>query len=407
MKELVKYEFRKIWTQLTIVAVVSLIVISTITNLIAFYDSSVAITSDGKEVKGIKSFRTIKNESKNIKGVMNQDYLDNLVKEFNSSKEKQEFKDSLGLDLTTKYNYTNHIINFANYGKDTFNNMMDLDFDFLKSEKEFYNQYKKSVSDTIRFHNTNNWFKYTDNHMDMINEKIDKLETPFKVDYYEGLTHFIWQYESQYLLVLIVVGFALSSLFSKDSNNGIDELTLSSKFGRKKNMNARIIAGNMFAVAVYIIFIGTLLIEFGAVVSLQGWGVSIQNLWYTCLYNISAGTGILIMISHGILGVLIVANLVMLISIKVKYSKLATLLSLSSIYILERLTYTSNTLQLQLNPIYFANSFYSATPNAFEIYYFIGNIMIPYTLVFAVIACIYMLIIRCLTVRQYKRYKLN
>lgn len=405
MNELVKYEFRKIWTKLSIISVISLVIVSTLLNITVYYNSD-AITSDGKVIQGFSSGRTIKNESYDIKGVMDQDYLDRLVKSFNSSKEKLEFEDRLGF-IFTKYDASNQIINFANYGPKNYNINMGLDFDFLKSEKDFYNQYKKSVKETIRANNVRNWFKYTDEQMEKISEKVDKLETPFNVDYYQGISYFIWQYASQYWLALIIIGFALSSLFSKDSNNGIDELTLSSKFGRKKNMNARIIAGNVFAVVVYIIFIGTLLIEHGVIASLQGWNQSVQNIWNTCLYNISAGTGVVIMIAQGLLSVLLIANLVMFISIKVRYLKLATLLSLSSIWILIRLTYTDNSLQLQLNPIYFATNLYNGGISGFEIYYFIGDIMISYILAFGLLACIYMIVIRLLTLIEYKRYRIN
>ncbi|RDY26282.1 hypothetical protein CHL78_014375 [Romboutsia weinsteinii] len=401
MKELVKFEFRKIWTQLTIISVISLVVVSTALNFLAYYSNHGGINSDGEIITGFKAFRIVKNEAKDTRGVMDQGYLDNLVKKFNSSKEKLEHEDKLG-NYLTKYDASNHIANFANYGKDNFNIYMNLDFDFLKSEKDFYNQYKRSAIDAIQFDLQKNWFKYTDNQMNKITEKINKIDTPFKVDYYEGISYLIWQYTEQIYFVIAVVGFALSSLFSKDSNNGIDELTLSSKFGRKKNMNARIIAGNIFAVVVYIIFVGILFIEHGAIGSLQGWNQSIQNVWHTCLYNISLGTGLLIMIGKGLLSTLLVANLVMYISIKVRYSKLATLLSLSSIWLLIRLTYTDNPLQLQLNPMY-----YSRVSLGYEVFYFIGDLMIPYTLAFLVLGCVYMIIVRVLTVRQYKRYKLN
>lgn len=401
MKELVKFEFRKIWTQLTIISVISLVVVSTALNFLAYYSNHGGINSDGEIITGFKAFRIVKNEAKDTRGVMNQGYLDNLVKKFNSSKEKLEHEDKLG-NYLTKYDASNHIANFANYGKDNFNIYMNLDFDFLKSEKDFYNQYKRSAIDAIQFDLQKNWFKYTDNQMNKITEKINKIDTPFKVDYYEGISYLVWQYTTQFYFVIAVIGFALSSLFSKDSNNGIDELTLSSKFGRKKNMNARIIAGNIFAVVVYIIFVGILFIEHGAIGSLQGWNQSIQNVWPTCLYNISLGTGLLIMIGKGLLSTLLAANLVMSISIKVRYSKLATLLSLSSIWLLIRLTYTDNSLQLQLNPMY-----YSRVSLGSEVFYFIGDLMIPYTLAFLVLGCVYMIIVRVLTVRQYKRYKLN
>lgn len=401
MKQIIKYEFRKIWTKLTIISVISLMVVSTTLNFIAFFNSEVAITSDGDEIRGIRSFRAIKNQSEDIKGEMNQEYLDNLVKEFNSSVEKNEFIEMMKYELT-KYKFPNLTINFANYGPNMMSDKKDLDFKFLQSEEDFYNEYKKSVSETIKFDNQKNWFRYTDEQMNQINKKIDDIDIPFKVDYYQGLEYFIWQYGAQYIFVLIVIAFALSSLFSKDSNNGIDELSLASKFGRKKNMNTRIIAGNIFAVVVYAMFIGNLLIQIGAVASLSGWNQSIQNMLYTCIYSISAGDGIVILIMQGLLVLLIITNLVMFISIKFKYSKLATILSLASIWLIDRLTYTTDTLSLQLNPFYYVTSTISSST-----YYFIGDIMIPYVLAFIGIGAMYLLIIRILTIREYKKYKLN
>lgn len=106
MKELVKYEFKKIWTELTIVSVIALVIITTILSFTWYFINSRAITNEGKEIEGLKSFRVIKNQSKEIEGVMDQSYLDNLVKNFNSSKEKQEFEDRLGF-VRTKYDYSN------------------------------------------------------------------------------------------------------------------------------------------------------------------------------------------------------------------------------------------------------------------------------------------------------------
>ncbi|MGL5712750.1 MAG: hypothetical protein ACRCX2_07005 [Paraclostridium sp.] len=401
MKRIVKYEFKKIWTKLTIISVISLIVVSTILNLIAFFNSEVAITSDGYEIRGMKSFRAIKKQSQDIKGEINQEYLDNLVKEFNSSVEKNEFSEMMKYELT-KYKFPNLTINFANYGPKMMSDKKNLDFKFLESEEDFYNQYKKSMSETIKVENQQNWFRYTNEQMNEINKKIDDIDIPFKVDYYQGLEYFMWQYGAQYIFVLIVIAFALSSFFSKDSNNGIDELSLSSKFGRKMNMNARIIAGNIFAVVIYTMFTLNLLIQIGAVASLSGWNQSIQNMLYTCLYNISIGDGILIMITQGLLVMLIITNLVMFISVKFKYSKLATILSLASIWLIDRLTYTTDTLSLQLNPLYYVTSTISSST-----YYFIGDIMIPYVLAFVGIGAMYLIIIRILTIREYKKYKLN
>jgi ABC-type transport system involved in multi-copper enzyme maturation permease subunit len=407
MSQLIRYEFRKIWSQVTILAVISLILISSVLNFIFYLDSnSSTITSDGTIVKGIKSYRTLKNESKNLEGVIDQDYLDNLIREFNVSIEKKDFEHRFG-SSSVKYEIPNLFINFVNYSEKMTNFTMGLDFDFIKSEEDFYKQYKKSVSNLIQKNNERNWFKYTDKQMNLINEKIEKIETPIKVEYSKGLANFIYAYGEQYWLILVVLVFALSSIFSNDSNNGIDELILSSEHGRKNIMNAKLIAGNIFSLVVYLIFVAIHLIEHGLAASLHGWGQSVQNHWHSCLYNINFGTGILIMLGLGLLGVLVVTNLIMMVSIKIKFSKLSTFISVGTIWGIINFTHTANPIQLQLNPIYFAKRLSVSNIVDFDIYYFLGNKMIPYSMVSVVLGLIYILIISFFTIISYKKYKLN
>lgn len=192
MKNLVKFEFRKIWTKFTLTSVIYLVVVSTMLTAIGYYSNDGAINSEGQEVKGTKAFRVIKNESKGTSGVMDEEYIHNLVQDFNSSKEKANFEDRLGLWLT-RFDVSNHLINYANYGKEKFNIYMGLDFDFLKSEKYFYNQYKKTVKDQILYDSQKLWFKYSDKNIEKINEKVDNIKTPFKVDYYEGINNLMYQ----------------------------------------------------------------------------------------------------------------------------------------------------------------------------------------------------------------------
>lgn len=68
---------------------------------------------------------------------------------------------------------------------------------------------------------------------------------------------------------------------------------------------------------------------------------------------------------------------------------------------------TSNPLQLQLNPIYFVTHFTVSNITDFEIYYFIGNTVITYSLISVVLTVIYVSVIRLLTVSSYKKYRLN
>lgn len=408
MFKLINYEFKKMWNKVSVLAILSMVLLCSSYYFIVYGDKmNIAVGSNNEIVSGMEAFRALKEESSEITGVMDQKYLNILVKNYNSSKEKELYKNESDKPYI-KYMFPNFFINFVNYGQQMNQYYMDLDFDFLKSETTFYKKYKDTLKTIIKERNEIfGIVKYTDAQLDKINRKIDKIKTPFKVEYEMGLENFIYMYGGKYWLVLIVIAFALSTVFSKNSSNGIDELSLSATFGRKRNMNARIIAGNIFATITYLVFIFTLFLIIGLTASLEGWGASAQIFWNLCPYSISIGTGIMIMLFMGFLGVLVVANLIMLISINFKNYKMSTSISLGIVFLLLKLTQTTKQLQLQLNPIFFSSHFTTSNLADFEMFYFIGERIIPYSFIVIILFIVYMSIIRVLTVLSYKKYRLN
>lgn len=408
MRKLIFYEFKKLWSRTAILAVAALILFSMImTGIFYIYYENPIITATGERVTAVNNYWRLKKESESLEGVVNQKYLENIVDEFESSIEKRDFSHRFGMD-TMRFNIASYLLNFPADLERTSNFSMQFDYDYLKSEQAFYDQYKKGVKEVIRNQqklakNRNEfaWFLYTDEQLEKIDNKVDSLKTPFKVSYFLGLEKAIYDFRTQYWIVLIVLSFVLCGVFSKDSTNGIDEITLASTWGRKKNMNAKVIAGNLFSIVVYFIFIATILILNGIFASLHGWEMSAQVLWRSCLYNMSIGTAIMIMFAMGLLGTLLIANFVMLISIITKHIKLSSVFSIASVLMLVELAKTTNMLQLQLNPIYFSTRLQLDTP------IFIGDTMIPYFLISALIAILYLMVIRFLIVRLYKRYTLR
>lgn len=416
MMRLVKYEFKKIWSKVTVIAVASLIILCTTLNVIsyAYYSRLPIMKSDGNIISGLGAYRTLENETKLLEGKIDQKYLDNLTSEYNSSKERRHMNfenDKLSPDKRvefTKYTYVNYLINFAEYSGEMNSEHFNLDFNFLKSEDEFYKKYKEAIMSKIEKSNKDYGIvKYSDSQLEKISQKVDKLK-PFNIGYMEGLHRIMIDYGEQFWFLLIVVAFSLSSIFSKDSNNGIEEIGLSSELGRKVNMNARIIAGNIFSTVVYLIFWLVLLVEHGAVYSLSGWGVSAQAYLYDSIYNIAYKEAILIIFASGLLVTLLISNLIMLISIRFKYSKVSALISVVSVYGILKLTETGDYFRLQLNPIYYATRLSTSnnlTP--FDIYYFIGDTMVPYSLLGLLLMIFYFVIIRILTITAYRKYRLN
>lgn len=402
MFRLLKYELKKSWNKTTQIAISSLVIIISVFVIMGSYaDSSIqVITESGEIVKGITAHRVLREESLDIEGTLDTKYLNNLVEEYNSSKQKEVFKDKPHM---MKYRFVNYFINAIHYGANMMPFYGDLDFDFLNSEEAFYGYYKESLLNKKK--EFNKLFKYTDEELKVIEKKIVELE-PLKVGYNKGLTNFIETYSAYFNLLLIVIVFVLGTLFSKDSPNGVDELLLSSKYGRKKVMNTKILAGNIMSVFIYLIFIMTLLLIHGVFASLDGFTTSAQLYWINCLSNINLGTGIFIMLFRGLLTLLIITNLVILISIICKTSKLGVGASLIALIMIIRGTYTVDMNKLHINPIFAATSLDGRIID-FEVYYFINDVMIPYTLVFLALALIYLLAIRIITVLYYKKYAIK
>ncbi|MGL4989880.1 MAG: hypothetical protein ACRC57_01765, partial [Sarcina sp.] len=403
----VYYELKKLCNKTSILAVILMIGICVVPYLIMMnHSSNNTAKGNGEVVTGIRAYKVLREEASDIKGNMDQKYLTELVKRYNSSKEKEIYKTNLQPYI--KYKYPNFFINFVNYGSEMGNFYMDLDYEFLNDEEKFYIKYKATVEETIQNRNDNiGIVPYSDKQKEKISKLVQKIKTPFIVGYEEGIEHFIYSYGEKYWVVLLVIGFCLSSLFSKNSVNGIDQLSLSTTLGRRVNMNARVIAGNVFSIGIYFIFIFSLFIIISLVAGFDGLNLSAQIFWNLCPYSIKLWQGVVILLFMGLLGTLIISNLIMLISLIISNYKVSTITNLLVLGLLVKFTQTTKPLILQLNPIFFSTHFTTSNLADFEIFYFIGEIMIPYSFIVIVLFTAYMMIIRFLTVKSYKNYKIT
>lgn len=408
MKKLIFYEFKKLCNKTSLLSICVLVLFSIMmAGIYYIYYENPVITSSGEKITGSLSHWSLKEEAKGLEGKVDQKYLDTITDEFELSIEKGKFFDRFGMDMM-RFNIASYLLNFPADLDRTSNFSRRFDYEYLKSEKEFYQQYKQGVKSVIRKEqktiketNQAKWFQYTEEQLEQIDNKVDSLQENFKVAYYLGLEKVIIDYSTQFRIVLIVLAFGLSGIFSKDSQNGVDEIALAATHGRKKNMNAKVVAGNLFAVLVYFISITITLVLNGTFASLHGLDASVQLLWHTSLYSMSLGMAMLVMFGMGLLGTLLFANFVMLVSLSTKYVKLSTVCSIASILILIELTKTTNMLQLQLNPIYFSTVLQLDKP------IFIGRLMVPYVIISGLISGVYFTIIRLFTKIQYKKYTLR
>lgn len=381
---LVYYEFRKLWTQTTKICFFSLILITFILSIFSLIDYPKSILSDGQIMDGVKGIRVVAQESQSLAGDIDQKYLRWLKKTYGLSTEKKKAGQHLG-HYIHKYEI-NSFLNFARKGDAATN--YDLTLDWITTETNFYHHYRNAVYNSIKTDNEEDWGDtkvcYTTAQLKYIQEKIQKMKTPFQVtsSNLTGVKNFVRCHGEYYWISLVAIAFCLSGLFSKDSSNGLDELYLATKYGRDNSMRAKRIAGNLFATMIYGTYVALLIAINGLTMTLSGVGNSIQTLWTTCLYPIHVGTGILFVIFIGWLTALFIANLTMLLSEKSKHRGIATLIMVLFIFFLKYMESTSQISKLVGNPLYFVTHFSSGE---FDVFYFIGEWGVPYTVLSVIV----------------------
>lgn len=403
MLKQIGYEFRKLWTQTAIVCTLAILILLSLFAVLLHFDFPDSITGSGEILHGTRGVRTVAKEGCFLAGTLDQDYLDKLKQSYNTSTEKKILKEDLRKYIH-KY-MINSFLNTASVGMENASSW-DLDLNWVQTEKDFYQRYRDSMLKSIKDDNKRYWkdtmFQYTDSQVEQIKDRIQKMETPFRVTgtVKEGISGFKYDFCTNYWIILVAIVFCLSGSFSKDSNSGLDELFLASVHGRSGAMKAKQIAGNLFATILYFLYTIMMAGLYGLTQGFFGIGSSIQFLWPTSIYPLTIGSGLLILFLVGWLVALLIANLAMLLSIKIRYFSLSALAALLLVLLLKWATRTMQMGRLFFNPLYFVTHFVSD----FDRFYFVGGKMVSYIVCSLILAVIGILLAILLTKRFHKTY---
>lgn len=161
MKNLIKLEYKKLWNGVSIVSIAALSVLTILFSVVTLNIQQRALDKNGNIVTGLSAFRALKEASEDLEGVMDGEYIQNLIEEYNSSPEK-EFLDNnrgfLGTGGMTKYIIPNYVINYAYYSlyMSNGNDMIGLDYEFLNSEESFYQKFKDAIIEQQLYVNKEN-----------------------------------------------------------------------------------------------------------------------------------------------------------------------------------------------------------------------------------------------------------
>ena len=406
MKDIIRLEYKKMWNKVSLISLVALSVLSVLFAIVTLNLQYRTIDSDGNMVKGLSSFRALKQASEDLEGVLDGEYIKELIEKYDSSYEKEYLAGNrgfLGTGGMTKYIVSNYVINYAYYGPymSNGNEKVGLDYSFLDSEENFYQKYKEAVLEQLLYVNEENGlFPYSAEQISILEQEIQNIETPFRIAYHMGWANVFGYFGMEYPVFFLILTFCLSGCYTKDSESGVDELTLSCAYGRKKDMQARWIAGNLFTASAYLIYVGVLIMVHGGIASLHGLGASAQTFWFECLHNFSVGTALLVVFFCGLAGALVMANLVMLVSIKVKNAKITAALGGMAVVLMFRQASTYSQIKM-FNPLQFKESALVTD------FLFVGKTIIPYFAIALFLSAAYITVLWLGLRTSYKKYRLN
>ncbi len=406
MKDLIRFEYKKMCNGISIVSLVALSILTVLFAIVTLNLQYRTIDSDGNVVNGLASFRALKQVSEDLEGALDGEYIRGLIEKYDSSYDKAylaENRGFLGTGGMTKYIVSNYVINYAYYGPymSNGNEKVGLDYDFLDSEESFYQKYREAVLEQLLYVNAENGlFPYSEEQISVLEQKIQNIKTPFQIAYHMGWANVFGYFGMEYPVFFIILAFCLSGCYAKDSTNGMDELILSSIYGRKRDIQARWIAGNLFTVVFYMIYVLVLIAVHGGIASLHGLGASAQTFWFECFHNFSVGTALLIVFFGGLAGALVMANLVMLLSIKLKNANLTTVFGIIAVVLMFRQASTYSQMKM-LNPLQFKESALLTD------FLFVGNAIVPYFVIAFLLSAAYITVCWLVLRLSYKKYCLN
>ena len=122
--------------------------------------------------------------------------------------------------------------------------------------------------------------------------------------------------------------------------------------------------------------------------------------WFECLHNITVGEGILILFGGGLLGAIVIGNIVMLISIKMKNRKLAVILSAIAVFWILKSKNVYGFSKM-FNPANFISD------SLLTGYCFVGDMALPYFVIAIIFTLFYVALLRIGIKMSYRKYYID
>ena len=200
-------------------------------------------------------------------------------------------------------------------------------------ERTFYSNRVKLVREWLNDKSDVGESTFTQQEKDYIISQYESLQTPFYMEYHDGWYQLLEKGTLIPMLGILILGFALSGIFSGEFKWKADAIYFSTTYGRTKGTSAKIKAGLLLITLLY--WAGILVYSLFTLTYLGfgGGNTVIQVRLWKSLYNITMRQAWVLAVSCGYIGNLFLGILTMLISAKTKSAAAAVSMPFIVIFI--------------------------------------------------------------------------
>ena len=325
---MLRFEIKKVFSK-TVNKIALLILVVALLVVSFFAVNSVDyVDENGTSTSGIAAARNLRNDKNQWSGYLTDNVLSEAIlknEEIIASPEylsKDVKENDKAYAKTQDFSDIRTIINKAFC---SFN-----EYDYYRANSvtsdEVRNLYERRIENLTEWLNSDDIKdNFSKDEKEFLIAQYNELETPFYYEYSDGWKALLEYAPSIMMLLVLILGFLVSSIFSNEFQLKADSIFFSAKLGRNKAINAKMRAGFLIITAVYW---GTMLIYSAVVLGslgTDGANCMIQTGLggWKSFYNITCLQDYLLTMAGGYLGSLFILTLSMLVSAKTHSTTLA------------------------------------------------------------------------------------
>lgn len=325
---MLRFEIKKVFSK-TVNKIALLILVVALLVVSFFAVNSVDyVDENGTSTSGIAAARNLRNDKNQWSGYLTDNVLSEAILKNEEIIASPEYlsKDVKENDKAyAKMQGFSDIRTIINKAFCSFN-----EYDYYRANSvtsdEVRNLYERRITNLTEWLNSDEIKdNFSKDEKEFLIAQYNELETPFYYEYSDGWKALLEYAPSIMMLLVLILGFLVSSIFSNEFQLKADSIFFSAKLGRNKAINAKMRAGFLIITAVYW---GTMLIYSAVVLGslgTDGANCMIQTGLggWKSFYNITCLQDYFLTMAGGYLGSLFILTLSILVSAKTHSTTLA------------------------------------------------------------------------------------